>query len=139
MGGPQQDAQRVINRPRKLCPTMTPAETLKREAAKAARERLESVMLLHLRLNGIDAVREFEFWPGRRWRFDFAIPQAKLAIECQGGTRSGGRHTRGDGYERDCEKAAHAVIAGWRVIPVTGDQVQSGKAIQWVLAALGIV
>lgn len=116
---------------------MKPAEVLKREVAKAVREHLEAVMELHLKANGVEAVREHEFWPGRKFRFDFAVIPQKLAIEVQGGTRSGGRHTRGDGYERDCEKSAHAVIAGWRVIPVTGEQVTSGKAIQWVLAALG--
>ncbi len=48
----------------------------------------------------------------------------------------GGRHTRGQGIADDCEKFAHAAMAGWRVMPVTGDQVRSGQAITWIKAAL---
>lgn len=116
---------------------MKPAERIKGEAARAAREHLEAIMALHLKASGIEAAREFEFWPGRRWRFDFAILPSRLAIEVQGGVHSGGRHARGAGIEAECEKFAHAAAAGWRVIPVTGGQVKSGKAIQWVKAAIG--
>src|SRR5687768_16750315 len=30
--------------------------------------------------------------PARRWRFDFAWPELKVAVECDGGTFTGGRH-----------------------------------------------
>lgn len=52
-----------------------------------------------------------------------------IAVEVEGGTWSGGRHTRGDGFEKDCEKYNTAALAGWRVLRFTGAQVQSGIAI----------
>lgn len=76
--------------------------------------------------------------PARRWRFDFAWPAHMLAVEVDGGTYSGGRHTRGAGYERDCEKANEAVLRGWRVLRVTTQQVDSGEALAWIERALEV-
>jgi very-short-patch-repair endonuclease len=58
--------------------------------------------------------REFRFDDTRRWRFDFAYPEIKLAIEVDGGTWTQGRHTRGQGYENDAEKCNQAVLQGGR-------------------------
>ena len=116
---------------------MIPAEALRKEQAKAAREALEMTMAQQLRAHRIVFERELQFHPKRRWRFDFAIPSARLAIEVQGGVFSGGRHSRGKGITDECEKVAHALMAGWRVMPVTGAQVRSGQAVQWVLKVLG--
>jgi very-short-patch-repair endonuclease len=70
--------------------------------------------------------------PGRRFRFDFAWPARLLAVEVDGGTWTGGRHTRGKGYEGDCEKANEAICLGWRVLRVTTAQVSSGQALAWI-------
>ena len=48
----------------------------------------------------------------------------------------GGRHTRGKGYERDCEKYNEAVILGWRILRVTTDMVSDGRAFDVVARAL---
>jgi hypothetical protein len=72
----------------------------------------------------------------RDFRFDFAWPAQRLAVEVDGGTYSGGRHTRGKGYEEDCEKVCEAVIRGWRVMKVTTKQVDSGEALSWIERAL---
>ena len=96
-------------------------------------------MELHLkacRLTGW--VREHRFAPPRRWRFDFAWPDRKLAVEVDGGVWTRGRHTRGAGVERDNEKFARAAIDGWRVVRVTPGQIRSGQAIRWIEAALGL-
>lgn len=63
--------------------------------------------------------REYRFHPTRKWRFDFAFVEAKLAIECEGGIWQGGRHTRGAGFEKDCEKMNAAAVLGWRVLRFT--------------------
>jgi very-short-patch-repair endonuclease len=118
-------------------PTLTPADVLKKAQGRAAREGLEDRMALALRAERIDFVRQFEFWPTRRWRFDFALMAHRIAIEVQGGTWINGAHSRGSGIERDCEKSAYAVAAGWRVIYVTGNQVKSGQALEWVRLAVG--
>ena len=116
---------------------MTPAQTLKKAEAKAKREALEAALALQLRAEHIAAIPQYHFWPGRLWRFDFALLLHRIAIEVQGGTWSNGAHARGSGIENDAEKAAHAAIAGWRLIPVTGNQIKSGKAIAWIKQAMG--
>jgi hypothetical protein len=73
--------------------------------------------------------REHEFARPRRWRFDFAWPSWKIAVEVQGGSWISGRHSRGDGFERDCEKLAEAQLLGWIVLPVTPAMVDDGRAL----------
>jgi len=55
----------------------------------------------------------------RDWRFDFAWPSVKVAVECEGGIWNRGRHTRALGYTGDCEKYNAAAALGWTVIRVT--------------------
>lgn len=64
-------------------------------------------------------VSEYRFAPPRRWRFDFAWPDHRLAVELEGGVWTGGRHTRASGYIADCDKYNAAVLAGWRVLRYT--------------------
>lgn len=78
--------------------------------------------------------REYKFLAHRKFRFDFAWPDHKLAVEVDGGTWSGGRHTRGAGYEQDCFKMALAVQDGWRIYRFTGKQVKDGTAIGFIIA-----
>lgn len=66
-----------------------------------------------------EPVEEHRFHPVRRWRFDYAWPNKKVALEVEGGTWSGGRHTRGSGFEGDCLKYSEAAIMGWKVIRCT--------------------
>lgn len=63
--------------------------------------------------------QEYRFYADRRWRFDFAWPDALVAVECEGGTWTHGRHVRGDGFRKDCEKYNKAAYFGWRVFRVT--------------------
>lgn len=111
---------------------------LAREQKRAKREALELTMQLAIRAEKLDAgmVREFAFHPDRKWRFDFAWPQRKWALEVEGGTWSGGRHTTGKGFQDDCEKYAAAALAGWRVLRATSTQVKDGTALAWLIAAL---
>lgn len=70
--------------------------------------------------NGPAPVREFVFAKPRRWRFDFAWPSRKVAVEIEGGVWSGGRHTRGGGFIGDCEKYNEACFCGWQVYRLVG-------------------
>jgi very-short-patch-repair endonuclease len=74
-------------------------------------------------------VREHRFAPPRRWRFDYAWPAHRLALEVEGGTWAGGRHVRGSGYEADCEKYSEAALLGWRVLRVTTAMLLDGRAL----------
>jgi hypothetical protein len=80
--------------------------------------------------------REFRFAPSRRWRFDYAWPDRRLALEREGGTWTGGRHVRGRGYEADCEKYNAAALAGWTVLRVTTAMLQDGRALTLLQLAL---
>lgn len=69
----------------------------------------------------------------RDWRFDMALPPLWIAIEVEGGSYSGGRHTRGTGFESDCEKYNRAAVLGWTVLRFTGRQIRSGQALDLIL------
>ena len=72
-----------------------------------------------------DYEREYEFLaPERKWRFDCAWPDETVAVELDGGTWSGGRHTRGTGYRNDCEKLNAATGLGWAVFRFTTDMLR---------------
>lgn len=70
------------------------------------------------------------------WRFDFAYPDLKLAIECEGGTWANGRHSRGAGYEGDCRKYNAAILHGWRVLRFTSGMIASGEAVRVIERAI---
>jgi very-short-patch-repair endonuclease len=105
---------------------------LKRAKRKAKRSYLEETFLLHCRLHRVPTPeRELRFAkPERQFRFDFAWPERKVAVECEGGIWSSGRHTRGSGFERDCDKYNLAVRLGWKVLRFTAGMIESGLAIQ---------
>lgn len=79
---------------------------------------------LWLLLGGPALVREYRFCE-RRWRFDYAHPGTRIAIELNGGVWSGGRHVRGAGYLRDREKVNAAQLLGWRVVELGTGQVNA--------------
>lgn len=57
---------------------------------------------------------EFKFDPVRKWRFDWAWPSKKIAVEVEGNAwhvPGGGRHMQ----DKDLEKYNTATLDGWRV------------------------
>lgn len=79
---------------------------------------------------------EYRFHPTRKWRFDFAWPDLLLAAELDGGTWSSGRHTRGPGHEKDCEKQSEAAILGWRILRFNNNMVTDGRALDMTMRAV---
>ena len=63
--------------------------------------------------------REYRFHESRRWRFDVAWPDVKVAVELDGGEWVRGRHHRALGYAKDAEKLNAACSLGWRVFRFT--------------------
>lgn len=61
---------------------------------------------------GGEAERECRFDATRKWRFDFAWPALKIAVEIQGR----GRHQTVIGERCDYEKHRAAVMQGWKVL-----------------------
>lgn len=107
--------------------------------------------------------REYVFHRARRWRFDFAWPWLKVAVEVDGGTRGaavichqcgcrvrartksgavgrelriGGRHTRPEGFRNDAEKRNAAMMAGWRVFHLTSDMLADDPNVVAPIAQL---
>lgn len=76
-----------------------------------------------------EPVREHRFHPIRQWRFDFAWPEYRVALEIEGGIWTGGGHTRGRGYREDMEKYNEAALHGWIVLRFTPKQVKNGGAM----------
>lgn len=98
---------------------------------------LEETLRIQIVLAGLpEGEAEVRVKRGRRWRFDRAWPERKVAVEVEGGVWSGGRHTRGSGFEADCIKYSEAALLGWRVIRVTGGMVVDGRALALIARAL---
>jgi very-short-patch-repair endonuclease len=105
------------------------------------RSSAEILLAEQLRQAGIDYHREFQFHPSRKWRADFTIEPilaVRILVEIDGGAFVAGRHSRGLGVEKDAEKQSAAAILGYRVIRCTPAQVDDGRALAWIKAALGI-
>ena len=73
---------------------------------------------------------QHRFHPVRAWRFDFAFPEAFLAIEIQG---YGTGHTSYSGMMGDYEKHNEAIKHGWSIIYLMSAQIK-GKEIKTTLS-----
>lgn len=109
----------------------------------------EDLLALHLRAHRIEAEPQYRFaalavglGPGLRtrlaaaglrdWRADFAVVDARLLLEVEGGAWSGGRHTRGKGFADDLRKYDAAMRLGWTVYRCDPAMVRSGQAAETV-------
>ncbi|MCB8943741.1 MAG: hypothetical protein H6658_08295 [Ardenticatenaceae bacterium] len=86
--------------------------------------------------------REYLFHAERKWRFDYAWVVEGFALEFEGGIwlqtkegRSKG-HAHPKRFIKDCEKYNEAALYGWSVLRVTGEMVEDGRAIAWLVRAL---
>lgn len=119
-----------------------------------SKSELEETLLFQIRTLGLpEPEREYRFaarhvglGPGVRrrlreaglkdWRFDFAWQGRMLVAAVEGGTWVGGRHTRGTGFEGDCEKHNEAILLGWAVLRFTANMVIDGRAVETIGRAL---
>jgi len=112
----------------------------KRPAAAGGRSRLEETFALHLTAAKIAFEREFKFHPKRKWRCDFHVPTGigiqPIIIEIEGAAYTGGRHTRGRGFELDCEKYNEVALRGYLLLRGTARHVRDGSLLAWVERAL---
>lgn len=84
----------------------------------------------------VECVKEHKFHPKRRWRFDYAIPEYKIALEVEGGVWTGGRHIRAQGFLGDMEKYNTATLMGWRVFRTTPDDLYKMATINLLRQAI---
>lgn len=86
----------------------------------AAKSSLEARFLsLWREAQGPALEQELVFYPGRRWRADFAHTPSRTLIEIEGGVWNHGRHTSPKGFMADAEKYFAATLAGWSVLRLT--------------------
>lgn len=92
-------------------------------------------------------VAEYQFHPTRRWRFDFAWRDEKVALEVEGGVfgyinpqtmRRHGRGAHGSvaGILNDMEKYNEAALHGWRLLRVLPGKLYSQPTIDMLKRAL---
>ena len=84
------------------------------------------------RVLGVECVKEYRFHDKRKWRFDYAIPEHKTAIEVEGGVWTGGRHTSPQGFLGDMEKYNTATVMGWRVLRTTPDKLLTNETLAMI-------
>lgn len=69
--------------------------------------------------HAVEMVPEYQFLPNRKFRFDWAIPSLKIAVEYEGIFSPQSRHTNKMGYSTDAQKYNLAIGAGWKVLRYT--------------------
>lgn len=115
---------------------MTNADVL-REAKRMLAQERASLFFKLLKRDGIsEPETEWKFHPVRHWRFDFAWPSRKLALEVEGGAWTNGRHNRGGGFVNDMEKYNAAAMLGWRLLRVTPTRLADLQTIAMVKSCL---
>lgn len=82
--------------------------------------------------------KEVRFHKTRRWRFDWASWELMLAVEFDGGTFVGGRHTSGKGFENDCDKTNAGQLLGWTVLRFTRAMLADGRAYSTIAGAIDL-
>ena len=119
--------------------TTAPAIQIQRTArAPTARQVSEIEELLASQISLVGNLpapeREYPFLRGRAHRLDFAWPAYRvngmqLGVEVQGMVhRVKGR------FSADLEKRALGLLQDWLILEVGGDQIRSGKAMEWIQA-----
>jgi len=122
----------VIERMMKCIDTITRKERTTMSKIPQALSPGEEAFALHCQVEHLYPEREFMFHPDRKWRFDFAWPEQKIAVEVEGI----GRHQSFDGFLADCGKYNSAAKMGWRVLRYTPAMVRAGVAINDVMEIL---
>lgn len=84
---------------------------------------------------------EYEFMYSRKWAFDYAIVELKIAIEYDGYVfdpkKKGGHQTPG-GMANDMEKRNEGQIRGWLIILATQKTIDNGTFIKQLLRAIRV-
>jgi hypothetical protein len=111
----------------------TPAQIAKTEAKRQKALSERRIFLAWLDREGLHFLPEAEFVfdqeNDREWRFDYAWPRWKVALEIQGGTFVNGRHSRGPALRREYEKHNAAVVQGWHVLYALSGEVMTPAMI----------
>ena len=96
-----------------------PLKSAKKPKKQKPKAKQLSEMELWLTVNDIKFTTELQFAKPRKFRFDIAIEEKKIAIEYEGIMSKHSRHTNKMGYSKDTEKYNLATSLGWKVYRYT--------------------
>lgn len=98
---------------------------------------LEEALAYQIRCLGLPTPeREFKAIPHRKYRWDFAWPEARLLVEVQGGVFGRGGHSTGIGITRDADKLNNATLHAWRSLVFTSVHIKDGSAVELIKEVL---
>lgn len=110
------------------------SKTPKAAAAKKVVSEIEELFASQIALvkNLPPPQREYPFLRGRAHRLDFAWPEytvngMQVGVEIQGMV-----HRVKARFSADLEKRALGLLQGWLILEVGGEQIRSGKAMEWL-------
>ena len=119
-------------------PRATPKTPAQVALARAQRERHE--VSLEAQIQGARFPyfhrRQYEFLGGRKYKADFAFPEAMILVEVDGNLYAPSKH-RGVEREAEMERDALAMCAGWRTLRISPRMVADGRALAWITHLLG--
>ena len=78
----------------------------------------------------------FKYHPAKKKRYDYAVPEHKIALEVEGGVWTGGRHTSPKCFLGYIEKYNTATLMGWRVFRTTPDDLYKKKTLDLMKSAI---
>ena len=132
-------SQKAIAPPQKTFPMTSDKlqQTKKKSRQRSKSQKITDVFTVICKTDlHVECVKEFRFHPVRLWRFDYAIPEHKIALEVEGGVWTGGRHTSSVGFLKDMEKYNTATLMGWRVLRTTPDELYRLKTLNLLKTAI---
>lgn len=86
---------------------------------------------------GDAVVPEFKFHPTRKWRFDYAIPEHKVAVEFDG-LFGGTAHRSIAMVAKDSEKINEAQLHGWIVVRTNTMNLRDGSGYDAIERAVAL-
>jgi very-short-patch-repair endonuclease len=114
--------------------------TTKGKTTSRKPSHLEEALAYQIRVLGLpEPVREYRAVPHRKYRWDFAWPEAKLLVECQGAVFVKGGHSTGAGISRDADKLNNATLHGFRSLVFTSVHIKDGSAVELIKEVLNAV
>jgi hypothetical protein len=134
---PDEATRKVLGvRPSTPAVTVTPKPKPQRNTMPAAKQQLAAWLE-----DRTDVVYEYSFHPTRKWRFDWYLPDYKIAVEYEGFLTKGANvgHASISGIMRYLAKYNAATEMGIRVFRAHAENIRTGEFFEMMNRVLGDV
>lgn len=123
---------------------MNYAKNYKKIVRKSEKSKLEDKFTFLLKIENLPMpLRQYKFYPTRKWRCDFMYVQEKIAVEIEGGLFmkgqgkfTGAGHSHPIHIMRDIEKYNYLALMGYRLFRFGKKEINNGDAISMISRAL---